>query len=80
MQAPRFRRVCDVQQGAVSRMERRGDIKVSSLRQYCQSPGGKLRLMAQFRNGSAKVIQLEDEQETARAPGTMQTVCDATCW
>jgi len=54
-----------VQQGAVSRMERRGDIKVSSLREYCQSLGGKLRLMAQFPNGSAKVIQLEDEQETA---------------
>jgi len=54
-----------VQQGAVSRMERRGDIKVSSLREYCQSLGGKLRLMAEFPNGSAKVIQLEDEQETA---------------
>lgn len=55
----------DVQQGAVSRMERRGDIKVSSLREYCQSLGGTLKLMAQFPNGSAKVIQLEDEQETA---------------
>ena len=54
-----------VQQGAVSRMERRGDIKVSSLREYCQSLGGTLKLMAQFPNGSAKVIQLEDEQETA---------------
>lgn len=53
-----------VQQGAVSRMERRGDIKVSSLREYCQSLGGRLRLMAQFPNGSAKMIQLEDEQET----------------
>ncbi len=54
-----------VQQGAVSRMERRGDIKVSSLREYCQSLGGTLRLLAQFPNGSAKVIQLDDEKETA---------------
>lgn len=53
-----------VQQGAVSRMERRGDIKISSLREYCQSLGGTLKLMAQFPNGSAKLIQLEDEQET----------------
>ncbi|WP_417746935.1 helix-turn-helix domain-containing protein [Rosistilla oblonga] len=53
-----------VQQGAVSRMERRGDMKVSSLREYCQSLGGTLKLLAQFPNGSAKVIQLEDEQET----------------
>ena len=55
----------NVQQGAVSRMERPGDIKVSSLREYCQSLGGSLTLMAQFPNGTAKVIQLEDEQETA---------------
>ena len=52
-----------VQQGAVSRMERRGDLKVSSLREYCQSLGGSLTLMAQFPNGSTKVIQLDDEQE-----------------
>ena len=56
-------RLC-VQQGAVSRMERRGDLKVSSLREYCHSLGGKLTLMAQFPNGSAKVIHLDDEQET----------------
>jgi DNA-binding XRE family transcriptional regulator len=50
-----------VQQGAVSRMERRGDVKISSLREYCQSLGGSLMLMARFPNGSAKIIQLEDE-------------------
>jgi len=54
-----------VQQGAVSRMERRGDIKISSLREYCKSLGCDLTLMAMFPNGSAKVIQLDDEQEAA---------------
>lgn len=54
-----------VQQGAVSRMERRGDIKISSLREYCRSLGCNLTLMAMFPNGSAKVIQLDDEQEAA---------------
>lgn len=52
-----------VQQGAVSRMERRDDIKISSLREYCLSLGCNLKLMAMFPNGSAKVIQLEDEQD-----------------
>lgn len=54
-----------VQQGAVSRLERRGDIKISSLREYCQSLGCNLTLMAMFPNGSAKVIHLEDEKEAS---------------
>jgi len=53
-----------VQQGAVSRMERRGDWKISSLREYCQTLGGNLTLMATFPNGSAKIIQLNDDQES----------------
>lgn len=51
----------NIQQGAVSRMERRGDVKLSSLREYCNSLGGKLTLMASFPNGTAKVILLEGE-------------------
>lgn len=54
----------NIQQGAISRMERRGDIKISSLREYCKSLGGSLALMAKFPNGSTREIQLDDEQGT----------------
>ena len=52
-----------VQQGAVSRMERRGDLKISSLREYCESLGCNLKLLAMFPNGSAKVIHLDGDHE-----------------
>lgn len=53
----------NVQQGAVSRMERRGDVKVSSLRDYCQSLGGDLRLIAVLPGGTMQLIDSEDERE-----------------
>lgn len=54
----------NIQQGAVSRLERRSDVLLSSVRDYVNSLGGQLRLMATFPDGQMRFVELED------APGT----------
>jgi DNA-binding XRE family transcriptional regulator len=55
-----------IQQGAVSRLETRGDNKISTLREYCKSLGGELQVLAKFPDGSAAPIQLDDDEPTDR--------------
>ena len=52
-----------IQQGAVSRLERRSDIKISTIRDFVKSLGGDLKLMATFPDGAVKIVDLEDEHE-----------------
>jgi DNA-binding XRE family transcriptional regulator len=42
----------DVQQPAVSKLERRNDMRVSTLREVIEALGGELRLVAKFRDRS----------------------------
>jgi len=44
-----------VEQAAVSKLERREDMYVSTLRQYIQALGGELKLIASFPEGEIQV-------------------------
>jgi len=46
-----------VRQDAISRLEKRSDMLLSTLRQYVESMGGKLELVAQFPNRPPVVIE-----------------------
>jgi transcriptional regulator with XRE-family HTH domain len=69
----------DVPQGAISRMERRTDLLLSTLRQYIEGMGGRLELKAVFpeaeflldtlapEKGAAKGQKASKEKRSARA-------------
>jgi DNA-binding transcriptional regulator YiaG len=65
------------QQGAVSKLERRHDMLISTVRDVVQSMGGSLRIIARFPDGVERVLQFEDDiakrksrkQATARQMG-----------
>jgi transcriptional regulator with XRE-family HTH domain len=52
-------KVLDVNQGAVSRMEKRADMYVSTLRSYIQAMGGQLQVKAIFPEGEVEIDQFE---------------------
>ena len=56
--------VLHINQGAVSMMERRTDMYVSTLRNYIEAMGGELKITAEFPDGS---IQIEQFESTAGA-------------
>ena len=49
-----------VNQAAVSKLERRTDMYISSLRSYVEAMGGRLDIVARFNEGSVKIGQFED--------------------
>lgn len=49
--------VLDINQGAVSRMEKRTDMYVSTLRSYIQAMGGQLQVKAIFPEGEVEIDQ-----------------------
>ncbi len=50
----------DRKQAAVSRLERRTDMYVSTLRNYIEAMGGRLRIVAQFEDGSVEIDQFAE--------------------
>lgn len=48
-------------QAAISRLERRSDMHVSTLREFIQALGGRLELIASFPDGSYHIKQFEQE-------------------
>jgi len=48
----------DMTQGEVSRLERRTDLYVSTLRRFVEAMGGSLELVARFPGGEAELIEL----------------------
>src|SRR3984957_3344926 len=56
-------KVLDVNQGAVSRMEKRADMYVSTLRSYIQAMGGQLQVKAIFPEGEVEIDQFESLSE-----------------
>ncbi|HXR40174.1 MAG TPA: XRE family transcriptional regulator [Terracidiphilus sp.] len=52
-------KVLNVNQGAVSRMEKRTDMYVSTLRSYIQAMGGQLQVKAVFPEGEVEIDQFE---------------------
>ncbi len=56
------------QQGEVSKIERRKDVKLSTLRDYVKSIGGTLQVLARLPGGVVRAIELDDERkETPRS-------------
>jgi transcriptional regulator with XRE-family HTH domain len=55
-----------IKQAAVSRRERRSDMRVSTLKQIIDGLGGKVRIIAQFANRPAISVSLFDALDTAQ--------------
>ncbi|HEY1159714.1 MAG TPA: XRE family transcriptional regulator [Terracidiphilus sp.] len=56
-------KVLNVNQGAVSRMEKRTDMYVSTLRNFIQAMGGQLQVKAVFPEGEVQIEQFESLAE-----------------
>ncbi len=48
-----------IKQAAVSKLERRTDMYLSTLRGYIEAMGGKLEIVARFPNQAVKIVQFE---------------------
>ena len=53
-------KVLSVDQSQVSRVEKRTDMYVSTLRSFVEALGGELEIRAVFPDGAVKVTQFED--------------------
>jgi len=49
-----------VNQATVSKLERRTDMYISTLRRFVEAMGGELEITARFREGSVRIDQFED--------------------
>jgi transcriptional regulator with XRE-family HTH domain len=61
-------KVLNVNQGAVSRMEKRTDMYVSTLRNFIQAMGGQLQVKAIFPEGEVQIEQFEAVAEDGQKP------------
>ena len=52
--------VLKINQGAVSMMEKRTDMYVSTLRNYIEAMGGELKITAEFPEGAIQIEQFEN--------------------
>lgn len=57
----------NVNQAAVSKLERRADMYVSTLRSYVEAMGGHLEILASFPEGQVRISQFEQEEEPVHA-------------
>lgn len=54
----------DIKQGSVSKLERRTDLYISTLRRYIEAMGGDLELRANFPAGSVSISSLGEIEES----------------
>ncbi len=54
-----------VKQAAVSKLERRTDMYVSTLREFIEAMGGELEITARFPEGAVRINQFEDVDAAA---------------
>lgn len=52
-----------VRQSAVSKLERRADMYVSTLREFVRAMGGELEITARFPEGTVRINQFEEMEE-----------------
>lgn len=62
-------RTLGVEQSSISKMERRTDMYLSTLRSYVQAMGGELEIRARFPEGSYRVTRLGDLDEAVNESG-----------
>ncbi len=55
--------VLNVKQGSISKLERRADMYISTLRNFVQAMGGNLDIVARFPEGSVQINQFEELDE-----------------
>ena len=60
-------KILKVNQPAVSKIEQRADVYVSSLRSYIEAVGGKLKIVAEFPEGEVAITNFSDVGETQDA-------------
>jgi hypothetical protein len=58
-----------IKQAAVSKLERRTDMYVSTLRSYIEAMGGKLEIIARFPNKAVRIMQFEMLDSEVRPQG-----------
>lgn len=58
-----------VNQPAVSKIEQRADVYVSSLRSYIEAAGGKLKIVAEFPEGEVAITNFSEAGEVEVVPG-----------
>ena len=56
-------RTLNVNQPAVSKLEQRADVYVSSLRSYIEAVGGRLRIVAEFPEGEVAITNFSEVGE-----------------
>ncbi len=56
-----------IPQGGISRLERRTDMYVSTLRNYIRAMGGELRITAVFPHGAVEISQFQDVETEKNA-------------
>jgi DNA-binding XRE family transcriptional regulator len=52
-----------IPQGGISRLERRTDMYVSTLRNYIRAMGGELKITAVFPHGAVEISQFQDVEQ-----------------
>ena len=62
-------KMLNVNQPAVSKLERRADAYVSSLRSYIEAVGGRLRIVAEFPEGEVSITNFAEAGEIEDGPG-----------
>lgn len=55
-----------VKQGSISKMERRPDHLISTLRRFVEAMGGELELRAHFPTGSVSITELGEDDEVKK--------------
>ena len=55
--------ILETTQSEISKIERRTDLYVSTLRSYIEAMGGELEIVARFPDGAVKVNQFKDVDE-----------------
>lgn len=58
-------RILNVNQAAVSKLERRADMYVSTLQDFIKAMGGELKIMAEFPDGSIEINQFQAKKAVA---------------
>jgi DNA-binding transcriptional regulator YiaG len=58
-------KILRVNQAAVSKLERRADMYVSTLHDFVKAMGGELKITAKFPEGTVEITQFEDVKKAA---------------
>jgi DNA-binding XRE family transcriptional regulator len=58
-----------INQAAVSKLERRTDMYLSTLRSYIEAMGGRLEIVARFPNRAVRIMQFETLDPESRPQG-----------